>query len=166
MTGHRKDSWSTPSTLAMHRGLVEALLGSEAPCPARAEDCRSRSQELKMKPSLPLPLVENTESWVESQESWVSWRVQKLKPSRAGGWTQSLASRGRGAGEGETADGGSPEHSGYQDADAPRHGAHEVSITCSLHRPRPRLTVYYLLLPFPSHCQPGLGVKTRTDERD
>lgn len=79
MTGHRKDSWSTLSTLAVHRGLVEALLGSEAPCPARAKDCRSRSQELKVKLSLPLPLVENTESWMGRQKSWVSWRVQRLK---------------------------------------------------------------------------------------
>lgn len=51
--------------------------------------------------------------------------------------------RKRGAGGGETADGGSPDNSGYQDADAPRHSAHEVSITCSLSRPRPRLTIIY-----------------------
>lgn len=65
--------------------------------------------------------------------------------------------RKRGEGGGETADGGSPDNSGYQDADAPRHSAHEVSKA---------QTDYYLLLPFLSRRQPGLGMKIRINERD
>lgn len=75
----RRDSQEPLSTLAMHHGLGEALLGSGTPRPARAENRRSRSQELKMGLLLSLPLGEDIGSWMGSWERWTNWRVQQLK---------------------------------------------------------------------------------------